>query len=520
MKTPEQIFGDLFIDMNKSGLWTDAKAIADAVPKPLPELIEEELPEPIGDEPSEIVKPKTLPERILEAYANEKTTANFDLMAFANEYFEFPKVSESGFESDTSKSPKAHIESLWNVLERSADEPQEGGSLIPLEHPYIVPGGRFNEIYYWDSYFTMLGLQVSNRNDLIEGMVKNFANLINEIGFIPNGNRTYFVSRSQPPFYALMVSLLAEQLGDKVYTEYLSSLEKEYAFWMDRQHDLSRNKIALNRVVRVKGDVLNRYWDNLDTPRSEMYSNDLETAEGTDRKPNELFRDLRSACESGWDFSSRWLRNPADLSTVHTSEILPVDLNCLLYNLEITLAKANQVAGNTGKNRQYKSKAGIRERLILDYCWNEEKGFFMDYDFAKKEQKNVYSLAGMFPLFVNIATDEQAEKVANVIKTEFLKAGGVISTTLTTEQQWDAPNGWPPLQWMTIKGLRNYGYNDLADIIKERWVELNTKVYKTTGKMLEKYNVVDVDLPTGGGEYPVQDGFGWTNGVLLKLLSE
>jgi alpha,alpha-trehalase len=366
----------------------------------------------------------------------------------------------------------------------------------------------------------MLGLQVSKRNDLIEGMVKNFAYLIDEIGFIPNGNRTYFIGRSQPPFFALMVSLLAEQLGDEIYVTYLPFLEKEYTFWMNEQHDLSRNKKALSRVVGVKNGVLNRYWDNFDTPRPEMYSNDLETAEATDREASQIFRELRSACESGWDFSSRWLENPMDLSTIHASEILPVDLNCLLYNLETTLAKANREAGNTGKRRQYESKAAIRQSSILDYFWNEEKGFFMDFDFARKQSKDVFSLAAMFPLFFNIATSEQAEKVAATIKKDFLKAGGVISTTLTTEQQWDAPNGWAPLQWITIQGLRNYGYDDLANEIKDRWVALNTKIYKSTGKMLEKYNVVDVDLATGGGEYPVQDGFGWTNGVLLRLLSE
>jgi alpha,alpha-trehalase len=186
----------------------------------------------------------------------------------------------------------------------------------------------------------------------------------------------------------------------------------------------------------------------------------------------------------------------------------------------MTLAKANREAGNTGKRRQYESKAAIRKSSILDYFWNEEKGFFMDFDFVRKQQKDVFSLAAMFPLFFNIATSEQGEKVAATIKKDFLKAGGVISTTLTTEQQWDAPNGWAPLQWITIQGLRNYGYDDLANEIKNRWVDLNTKIYKSTGKMLEKYNVVDIDLATGGGEYPVQDGFGWTNGVLLRLLSE
>jgi alpha,alpha-trehalase len=289
---------------------------------------------------------------------------------------------------------------------------------------------------------------------------------------------------------------------------------------MNEENSLSKNKIALSRVVRVKGGTLNRYWDNFNSPRPEMYINDLETAAKTDRKPEELFQDLRCACESGWDFSSRWLREPTDLSTIHTSEIMPIDLNCLLYNLEVTLIKANDEAGNTSKSRQYESKVRIRKELIQQYFWSKEHEFFMDYDFVKKEHKDVFSLAGMFPLFFNLATAEQAEMCMNKIKREFLKAGGLISTTNKTDEQWDAPNGWAPLQWIAIKGLRNYGYDDLAEIIRDRWVDLNTKVYKSTGKMLEKYNVVDTDLSTGGGEYPVQDGFGWTNGVLLKLLSE
>ena len=142
----------------------------------------------------------------------------------------------------------------------------------------------------------------------------------------------------------------------------------------------------------------------------------------------------------------------------------------------------------------------------------------MDYDFVKKCHTDVYSLAGMFPLFFNIATEEQAKSCAQVIQEKFLRPGGVVTTTLHSGQQWDAPNGWAPLQWITIQGLKNYGFDDLADDIKNRWINLNTKVFRNTGKMLEKYNVENMDLLSGGGEYPVQDGFGWTNGVLLRLL--
>jgi alpha,alpha-trehalase len=496
-KSPDRIYKKLFEDLHRSGHWSDVKIIGDATSK-------------------------ILPKKVMSAYRKAVKSKDFDLIAFAYKHFDFPESTDSSFESDTTRSPQEHIETLWEVLERKADEVVVGSSLIPLPHPYIVPGGRFNEIYYWDSYFTMLGLQVSGKVDLIESMVNNFSHLIEEVGFVPNGNRTYFLSRSQPPFFGMMVSLLAEEKGDEVLFHYLPFLEKEYRFWMKKSDAAIREGNAQLRSIAVEGEnILNRYWDNLDTPRAEMLAVDLETAEGTDRESHQLFRDLRSACESGWDFSSRWLRDPNDLSSIHASEIAAVDLNCLLLHLERTLLKAYAYLDDAGYMRSYYSSQVIkRKKLILEYFWDESAGFFMDYDFVKRESKDVFSLAGMYPLFFEIATPEQAKKCAERIEKEFLKAGGVISTTLTTAQQWDAPNGWAPLQWITIKGLKNYGFDELANTIKDRWVELNTKVYKNTGKMLEKYNVVDVNLETGGGEYPVQDGFGWTNGVLLKLLSE
>ena len=161
-------------------------------------------------------------------------------------------------------------------MTRKADKKIKGSSLLPLPHPYIVPGGRFNEIYYWDSYFTMLGLQVSGRVDLIESMIDNFSHLIETVGFIPNGNRTYFMGRSQPPFYACMVELLAQSKGKKVYVKYLPFLEKEYAFWMKGVNRLKKTGDAQKRVVKVKGGILNRYWDNFDAPRAEMYQDDIE----------------------------------------------------------------------------------------------------------------------------------------------------------------------------------------------------------------------------------------------------
>ncbi len=494
-KAPNEVYQELFVAMHESGIWQDEKAISDALPK-------------------------ARPEAILAAYRQQKTKPDFDLKAFTDQYFDFPEPSTSTFKSDTSRSPAAHIEVLWDVLKREADKVEEGSSLIPLPYPYIVPGGRFNEIYYWDSYFTMLGLQVSGRVDIIENMINNFSYLIDEIGLIPNGNRTYFLGRSQPPFYAQMVALLAEELGEQTFVKYLPQLEREYAFWMDGQDQL-RQQQAHKRVVKMpNGAMLNRHYDNFHAPRAEMYATDVELAFETDRDAKQLYVDLRAACESGWDFTSRWLRDKDDLGTIHATEIIPVDLNCLLYNLEMTIAKAYEIKRDAAKANDYQQLAHNRQRNILAHCWNDATGFFHDYDFAAETQTGVLSLAGMFPLYFNIAEQAQAERVAHNIETQFLRPGGVVTTIYHTGQQWDAPNGWAPLQWVTIQGLRNYGFGKLANEVKNRWVMLNVKVYKSNGKMLEKYNVEDLDLLSGGGEYPVQDGFGWTNGVLLRLLRE
>jgi alpha,alpha-trehalase len=275
------------------------------------------------------------------------------------------------------------------------------------------------------------------------------------------------------------------------------------------------------RVVRMAdGSFMNRYWDSFDSPRPESYKEDIETASESDRPINFVYRDIRAGAESGWDFSSRWFKDKPLLSSIHTTDIIPVDLNALLYHLEMTLSEAQQVAGNKKTADIYLQKALARKRSLIQFCWNEQKGIFMDYDFKTRCQTNVPSLATVYPLYFNMADSEHAEKIAQVIEKDFLQIGGVVTTLVRSGEQWDAPNGWAPLQWMTIKGLRNYHHNKLANTIKERWVNLNVNVYKKTGKMVEKYNVMDIELKATDGEYPLQDGFGWTNGVLLKLLLE
>jgi len=158
-----------------------------------------------------------------------------------------------------------------------------------------------------------------------------------------------------------------------------------------------------------------------------------------------------------------------------------------------------------------------RKESIQKYFWDSSEGFYMDYDIAKGAFSVKKTLAGLYPLFLRIADQDQADSVARIVKREFLKHGGVVTTLISSDQQWDAPNGWAPLQWVTIKGLLNYGHKDLAQDIAQRWLRLNEKIYQSSGKMIEKYNVVNTDKHGSGGEYGVQDGFGWTNGVYQAL---
>jgi len=488
-QTPDQLYGVLFADVQMQNVLKDGKTFVDCIPK---------------REPAAILKD------YIRLKANQ---SGFNTRAFVKENFILPDTAIKTV--ITANKPVAdHINELWTALRRNPAQKVANSTLLDLPFPYIVPGGRFREIYYWDSYFTMLGLEVSGAHELTENMIKNFAWLIDQYGHIPNGNRNYYLSRSQPPFFSLMINLLAQTKGDKVYTDYLPALEKEYAYWMDQS-------APTRHVVKMPdGSKLNRYYDQLNIPRQESYKEDVLIGQHQLTKNPEIYRDIRSAAESGWDFSSRWLADGMQLKTIQTTQIIPVDLNCLLYNLELTLQKCYQIKQDPAKEQLFKSLALQRKLSILKYCWSPQQSWFTDYNIRTKKQSPILSLAGMYPLFFKLADLKQAKSVQQTLQQKFLKPGGLISTPLNTHQQWDAPNGWAPLQWMAITGLENYGYHQLEKDIALRWIDLNTNVYQRTGKLMEKYNVVDLQLKAGGGEYASQDGFGWTNGVLLSLMKK
>ncbi|EBZ2758339.1 alpha,alpha-trehalase TreF [Salmonella enterica subsp. enterica serovar Agona] len=396
--------------------------------------------------------PKMDPLDILIRYRKVRRHRDFDLRRFVENHFWLPETLSSEYVSNPENSLKEHIDQLWPILTREPQDHIPWSSLLALPQSYIVPGGRFSETYYWDSYFTMLGLAESGREDLLKCMADNFAWMIENYGHIPNGNRTYYLSRSQPPVFALMVELFEED-GVRGARRYLDHLKMEYAFWMDGAESLALNQ-AYRHVVRMPdGSLLNRYWDDRDTPRDESWLEDVETAKHSGRPPNEVYRDLRAGAASGWDYSSRWLRDAGRLASIRTTQFIPIDLNAFLYKLESAIANISALKGERDTEALFRQKASDRRAAVNHYLWDDENGCYRDYDW-RREEMALFSAASIVPLYVGMANHEQADRLANVVRSRLLTPGGIMAT----------------------------------------------------------------EYETGGGEYPLQDGFGWTNGVVRRLI--
>jgi alpha,alpha-trehalase len=347
--------------------------------------------------------------------------------------------------------------------------------------------------------------------------LSNFLDLQSSYGCIPNGNRSYYLSRSQPPILGLLVDLLLPFQSDKqqFITTHIIAIEAEYKFWMKGKELGSDEGYESGRVVKMPdGSLLNRYWDDNASPRPESYREDIELF--NESKPDDaesFYRNIRAACESGWDFSARWLSEDHSLASIRTTSILPVDLNCLLYKQEKLLAQYHEMLGNEASSIVYVKYAATRKSAIQRYMWSEHDGFYMDYDLDKKSKSSVKSLASVLPLFVELADSNQAEQISEVIENEFLQQGGLVTTVIESGQQWDSPNGWAPLHWFAVQGLIKYEKQCLAQTIKNRWLNTVESYFQQTGKIMEKYNVCQQSHKAEGGEYDVQEGFGWTNGV-------
>lgn len=490
LETPAGLFGPLFAAVQECGLFVDSKTFADA-------------------------RPRRAPAAILADWRTERPASDEELRRFVLANFDMPQ--------DWSDPPidqrplAAHIEALWPLLTRVTGDPAPGSSEMWLPHSYVVPGGRFRELYYWDSYFTMLGLARSGQQQLVENMIANFGSLLDRVGHIPNGTRSYYVSRSHPPFFHLMAALSCDHSMEGRRRR-LGWMVKEHDFWMAGATQLAPSG-ETRRVVRLAdGALLNRYWDDSDRPRDESWREDVALAtEAKARDAGVLWRDLRAAAESGWDFSSRWLADGHDLGSIRTTRLVPVDLNSLLFGLEQAIAAEAGALGERDVAITFAAWAEAREKAIADHLWHEAAGHYADFDLDREGPSDRLTAAAAFPLFAGLAAPGRAARTAATLR-QLLRPGGLMTTLCDSGQQWDAPNGWAPLQWIAITGLRRYGETELAGLIADRWVAMVEAQYIATGQLLEKYDVVACSAGSGG-EYGTETGFGWTNGVTLELLA-
>ncbi|RZL54460.1 MAG: alpha,alpha-trehalase TreF [Variovorax sp.] len=505
-RSPADRYEELFVAVQSARIFEDCKAFVDCAPL-------------------------KAPDEILADYRAMRDDPDFDLGTFVKRHFATQHAAAAGYRPAPGQTMAQHIDGLWSELTRHPSHHPHRGSLLRLPHRYVVPGGRFVEMYYWDSYFTMLGLAESGEHALLHAMTDNFAYLIETYGHVPNGTRTYYLSRSQPPVFALMTQLCESCKGQGA-ARYLPQLLREHAFWMDGASKLAPGEAHRRVVALPDGTLLNRYWDDRDTPREESWRDDIDTASRSDRPAAEVCRDLRAAAESGWDFSSRWLApgvpKSADrldaLSTIRTTRILPVDLNALMHRLETTIAQLSVGIGDMRQARLFEDQAASRAKGIGKWLWNAEAGAFLDHDWQDGRPRTALNAATVTPLFTGTATPEQASALAATVRRRLLAPGGLATTETESSEQWDRPNGWAPLQWIAVEGLRRYGEDALASEIRRRWLDTVQEVYDREGKLVEKYALRPTETAscTGGdgGEYPLQDGFGWTNGVVRPWLAE
>ncbi|KAF8028046.1 hypothetical protein BT93_E0839 [Corymbia citriodora subsp. variegata] len=430
------------------------------------------------------------------------------------------------------------VHALWRNLSRRVDdavrERPDWHTLLPLPGPVIIPGSRFREVYYWDSYWVIRGLLASKMYATAKSIVTNLVYLLDTYGHVLNGARVYYTNRSQPPLLSSMIRAIYERTHDVEFVvKSLSALLKEYEFWTSGFHQIT----VQNRECSHN---LSRYYAMWDKPRPESFTIDKESASNmsSSSEKQKFYREVASTAESGWDFSTRWMRNPKDITTLATTSILPVDLNIYILRMELDISFFGKIAGNPSIAKHFLEAAKAREKAVSTVFWNERMGQWLDYwlgdssscmegqhwDAANQNQKVFAS--NFIPLWIDVFNSDKTlvEKVVKSLRSSGLLHDAGIATSLTnSSEQWDFPNGWAPLQHMIAEGLARSGSSEarsLAEDIVIRWIRTNYVAYKKTGAMHEKYDVQKCGDFGGGGEYVPQTGFGWSNGVVLAFLEE
>ncbi|XP_028789586.1 probable trehalase [Neltuma alba] len=430
------------------------------------------------------------------------------------------------------------VHSLWKNLSRRVSSGVKSHphlhTLLPLPASFIIPGSRFHEVYYWDSYWIIRGLLASKMYKTATGIVTNLISLIEEYGFVLNGARAYYTNRSQPPLLSSMIYEIYNSTDDiELVKRSLPALLKEYEFWNSDIHRVT--------IVDVQGcaHTLNRYYAMWNKPRPESSTNDKAFASKllNVSEKQHFYREVASAAESGWDFSTRWMRDPSDFTTLATTAVIPVDLNAYILGMELNIAYFAKVTGDNSTAQHFLQLADSRKKAFNSVFWNTNMKQWLDYWLtsttcqeaqvwdARQQNHNVFA-SNFVPLWMEpfYSDSSVASSVVESLKTSgLLRAAGIATSLTNSGQQWDFPNGWPPLQHMMVQGLMKSGLKEAASLAEEiarRWITTNYIAYKKSGLMHEKYNVEHCGKFGGGGEYVPQTGFGWSNGVVLALLED
>jgi alpha,alpha-trehalase len=417
------------------------------------------------------------------------------------------------------------------VLPEHLNQLKEQGLLF-LPQPYVVPGGRFNEMYGWDSYFIQLGLLRDGELQLAKDMADNFLYETQHYAKVLNANRTYYLTRSQPPFLTQMILGVYNKTHDRKWLENaLPLVEKYYRFWTEGPH--------------LTDTGLSRYYDFGEGPAPESVSaerdaqgrthyqlveqyfrthtiTDYDVSQYYDKKTNQLtplfYKSDRSMRESGFDPSNRF--GPFDLDIIHYD---PVCLNSLLYVMERQTAEILEILGKSAETSVWRERARKRAQLINTLSWDQRAGLYFDYDFATRKTRHYPFLTTFYPLWAGLASKEQAAAVEKNLS-QFERPGGLQTSTYASGNQWDAPFGWAPLEMIAIDGLRRYGYNEDAERISMEFLSLVRSEFLRQGYIVEKYDVVhrgsNVSANIHFGYSANQAGFGWTNAAFTELYDQ
>ena len=414
--------------------------------------------------------------------------------------------------------------------ERQVDPP----GLLYLPLPYVVPGGRFNEMYGWDSYFVERGLLRDGMVTEARNMVDDFLYEIRNYGKILNANRSYYLTRSQPPFLTEMLLAVYRRARNRQWVEdAIPAIEASYRYWTSAPH-----------LTPATG--LSRYFDLGDGPAPEVVASerdpsgkthydrvleyyrqnnvtDYDVSQYYDRRANRLtplfYKGDRSMRESGFDPSGRF--GPFSVDIIHYN---PVCLNSLLYLMESETAELlEDIPAKAGDTPIWRKRARDRQALINKLMWNERDGLYEDYNFVQQRTRHYPFLTTFYPLWAGIASRDQAARVVGNL-TLFERAGGLQTSNMESGDQWDAPFGWAPLELIAVEGLRRYGYRAEADRIAEKFLSMVAEQYREHGTLVEKYDVVrrsvEVNREIRFGYHTNEAGFGWTNAVFTNLLDD